>query len=395
MKDKIMKLIENYEKEFIDISQYIYENPELGFEEYKSSKAHIDLLKKHNFQVEENYLGFDTAFKAVYQGKKSGPNIAYLVEYDALPDIGHGCGHNLLGTTSSAAGIVLRYLVDEIGGNVYVFGTPAEETSGVKVDMVEEGSFDNIDIAMMAHPNHGNRKSGGSMDLYPVEFIFTGKSSHAAAAPERGINALDACIQTFNNINALREHIRETSRIHGIITEGGLAANIVPERAVAQFYIRTPEVGYIDELKEKVINCAKAAALATGAKLELNNFEKPYRALVTNKTLSDLYDEKLRSLGVEDIQESDSTGSLDMGNVSQVCPSIHPYFDIIGPGKKRVASHTKEFADSTLKGPAHDGMKKAIYALVASALDVIVDKDLLKQIKDEFQNFKDMLEEEK
>lgn len=382
MKEQILNQIKNLKPELKDLSNYIYNNPELGFKEFKSSKAHIDLLKKHGFTVEENYLNYKTAFKAVYTSKKPGPTIAYLVEYDALPGIGHGCGHNILGTTSTGAGIILKNLLDDLGGRVYVLGSPAEETSGVKVDMVESGSFNDVDIAMMAHPDGENQRSGSSLDLYPLEFIFKGKTAHASSAPEEGINALDACIQTFNNINALREHIYESSRIHGIIKDGGQAANIVPDKAVAQFYVRTPRFGYMDTLKEKVINCARAGALATGCELEIVNFEKPYKAMVTNETLSNLFNNNFIDIGAKNIRDKKLGGSIDMGNVSQVCPAIHPYFSI---SDDTITPHTREFAASTLEEKAFIGMEKTIYSLVKTAVDIIENPDILKEIKIEFE----------
>lgn len=389
MRVKVLSLIEEIKDELIDLSKYIYDNPELGYEEFKSSKAHVDILKKYNFNVEESYLGMKTAFRAEYKGGKEGPTIAYLAEYDALPDIGHGCGHNLLGTVSTGAGIVLSKLIGEIGGKVLVIGTPAEETSGAKVVMVEKGAFDGVDVAMMVHPDAEYYQSGTSLALEAIQFTFKGKSSHAASAPEEGINALDGVIQTFNAINALREHILPTARIHGVIIEGGKAANIVPDLAIAQFYVRATTKKYLKELSEKVKNCARAASLATGADLEITNYEISYDNMVTNKTLSQRYNENLKSLGIEDCEKiKHTTGSLDMGNVSHVCPAIHPYFGI--KRNSRIVPHTREMAEATLTPEAHESMVKTIAALVLTSVDVIVDKELLKEIKEEFNSNKDI-----
>ncbi len=385
MKERVMTLIEEIKAELIDLSKYIYDNPEPGHEEFKASRAHVDLLKKHNFTVEEGYLGMETAFRAEYKGHKKGPTIAYLAEYDALPGIGHGCGHNLLGTVSTGAGIVLSKLIDEIGGRVIVFGTPAEETSGAKVIMVEKGAFADVDVAMLAHPDAEYYQSGSSLALEAIQFTFRGRTSHAASAPEEGINALDAVIQTFNSINALREHILPTARVHGVIIEGGKAANVVPDLAIAQFYVRATTKKYLIDLSEKVKNCARGASLATGAELEISNYELSYDNMVTNKSLSERYNENLKSLGVEDCEKTkNSTGSLDMGNVSHVCPAIHPYFGICrGSG---IAAHTRELAEATLREEAHESMVKTIGALVLTGVDIIVDEGLLKNIKEEFNN---------
>ena len=382
----IKGLFNEIKDELNELSQYVFNNPEIGLKEFKSAKAHIEILKKYGFTVEENFLGFETAFKAVYKSEKPGPNIAYLVEYDALPGIGHGCGHNILGATSTGAGIILRKLVDEIGGSVYVLGSPAEENFGVKVDMANNGVFEDIDVAMLSHPYSKHGLSGTSSEIVPLRFTFKGKTSHAAASPEKGINALDGCISLFNMVNALREHVKDSSRIHGVITEGGKAANIVPDLAIADFYVRTPVLGYMDELKEKVINCGKAAALGTGTELEISTYEAIYKGLVTNETMSKVYEKHLKQAGVEKISEGKiSYGSTDMGDVSQVCPTISTTFPIVGYGEE-ITAHTVEFGEATLTKAAHKGMEDAVYALVATAVDIIEDKELLQNIKKEFED---------
>ncbi len=387
MKERVLGLIENLERELIELSEKIYENPELGYEEFFSSKAHMEILKKYGFDVEENYMDMETGFKAVYDSKKEGPTVAYLIEYDALPGIGHGCGHNILGTTSTGAAIVLKMILDEVGGKVIAFGTPAEETSGAKVTYVNNGAFDDVDFAMMAHPNFSFNRSGKSLALEAIEFEFTGKTSHAASSPEKGINALDACINTFNTINALRQQIRSDARVHGVITDGGEAANIIPEKAVAQFYVRAQTKTYLDELVERVKNCARGSALAAGATLSIRNYENSYDNMVTNKIMDNLFVDKLVEFGVERDKIEDPRegyGSLDAGNVSHVCPTIHPYFDITND--RSIAAHTRDFASCTLTPYAYESMKKTIGALVLTAVDVMKDKDLLSSIKDEFNN---------
>lgn len=383
MVNNIRKIIDELEKELRELSEYIYHNPEMGYKEYKSSKAHIDILKKYDFRVEEKYMGMDTAFRAEYDSGKPGPTISYLSEYDALPGVGHGCGHNLLGTTNTGAGIVLSKIIKKIGGKAIVFGTPAEETSGAKVEMADKGAFDDVDIAMVAHPGNEHYKSGESLALEAIEFTFKGKSSHAASNPDKGINALDAAINTFNNINALREHVKPSARIHGIITEGGKAANIVPDLAIAQFYVRATTKEYLMELSERVKNCARGASLAAGTTLEMRNYEASYYNLITNKVLSNIYTDKLQQPGVENISDpKQSYGSLDAGNVSHRCPTIHPFFSI---SSKEIVAHTKEFAEATLTEEAYDSMKKTMEALVLTAVEVIDNPETLRKIKDEFE----------
>jgi amidohydrolase len=385
MKEKVLEFIDKLAPELNELSLQIYNNPELGYEEHLACKLHTDLLKKYGFTVEENFSGVETGFKATYKGKKDGITVAYLAEYDALPGIGHGCGHNLLGAVSTGAGIALKQLVDEIGGTVVVFGTPAEETSGAKVTYVENNEFDDVDIAMMAHPSNEYARSGSSLALEPVQFEFFGKTSHAASAPEKGVNALDAAIMTFNAVNALREHVRSDSRIHGVIIEGGKAANVVPDYTKVQFYVRSTTKSYNTELLERVKNCARGAALATGTELKITKFEFNYDNLVTNQTLSKVFNEKIYEVaGIVMNEPAKNTGSLDAGQVSQVCPTIHPYFDITN-NNKSIAGHTVEMAESTLTDYAKEQMKNTIAALVLTAAEVIQNPKLYEEIKHEFE----------
>ncbi|WP_208559405.1 M20 family metallopeptidase [Marinilactibacillus kalidii] len=382
--ENIQTIIEDLSPELKELSEYIYDHPELGHEEYLSSKAHVTLLEKHEFDVEYPYLGIDTAFKAVYKGKKTGPTIAYLSEYDALPGIGHGCGHNLLGSTDTGAGIALSKLVDEVGGTVVVLGTPAEETNGDKVTMAEAGTFEDIDVAFCTHPSDDYYASGTSMAMEAIEFKFHGKTSHAAASPFEGKNALDACLNTFNNINSLRQQIHPSARVHGVIKQGGEAANIIPDFTRAEFYVRAMDMPYLTELKEKVIRCAEAGAMAAGCTMEWGHYEASYQNLITNKTLSERYNENMKQLGIEmNTEVKDSMGSMDMGNVSQVVPAINPYFGI-SEGNS-VTAHTVEFREYTKTAAAYQGMEKTIAAFTETALDLILDQQLLADVKAEFE----------
>ena len=383
MKDIIVSEINKIRDELVDINDFMYNHPELGNEEFKSSKLLMDILKEHGFSVESNIGNQKTSFKGVYDSKKDGPTIGFLCEYDALPDIGHGCGHNMIGTMGAGAGIGLSKVVDEIGGKIVVLGTPAEETDGGKVHMVNAGVFEDIDVAMIVHPAEKSFDSGTSLAMDAIEFEFTGKASHAAAEPEAGINALDGVIMTFNGINALREHLKSDVRIHGIIKEGGVAANIVPERAVAQFYVRSRERKYLNEVVEKVKNTAKGSSLMTGAKLNIRNYEISYDDMRTNKILSKIFKDNMKYMKIDDLEENRSgLGSIDMGNVSHVVPAIHSYIGI----KEGVVTHTKEFADNTITHKAHEKIIQGAAAMALSGYEVIMDKDLLKAIKEEFEN---------
>ncbi len=385
MKESVLHLIDQLTPELNELSLQIYNNPELGYEEFLACKLHTDILRKYGFDVEENFSGVKTGFKAIYKSKKEGITVAYMAEYDALPEIGHGCGHNLLGTVSTGAGIILKQIIDKLGGTVIVFGTPAEETSGAKITFVENHEFDNVDIALMAHPGSEYIKSGTSLALQPVQFEFYGKTAHAAASPEKGINALDAAILTFNNINALRQHILSDSRIHGVIIDGGRAANIVPDYSKVQFYVRSSSKTYNEELLEKVKNCAHAAATATGCEIKITKFEFNYDNMITNETLSSLFNDIIYDVAKIKMNEPPkSNGSIDAGQVSQVCPTIHPYFDITNDTS--IAGHTRELANATLTDYAKEQMKNTIAALVLTAAKVIENDDLYQKIKFEFDN---------
>lgn len=377
MKERLISEGQKIHERLVEISDYIYHNPELGNEEYKAVEVLTGLLKEHNFEVEEKYLNMDTAFKATFDSGKPGLTIGYLCEYDALPEIGHGCGHNMIGTISSGAGIVLSKIIDQIGGKIIVYGTPAEETNGAKVIMVEEGAFDELDCAMMVHPNDKTYASGTSSALYPIQFTFKGKTAHAASCPEQGINALNAVIQLFNGIDALRQHVTKDVLMHGIITEGGVAANIVPERAVAQFYIRAAKKATIEEVLEKVKNIARGAALMTGCELEMDRYELPYDDLNTNEVLSEAFNENLRSLGITEIYAPKTGGgSSDIGNVSYVTPTIHPYISI---SNCEVRGHSRELAKATTESLGHERLLTAVLALAYTGYDVLTKKVILNK----------------
>ena len=392
-----MELLQNlskkYNKIFKDLkelNEYIYANPELGRKEFKACEAHKNILKKYGFKVTENYIGIETAYLAEYSSEKEGPKIAYLAEYDALPEVGHGCGHNILGTVSVGAGILLKDFVNEFGGTVFVYGTPAEETFGAKVDMAEAGCFDNIDAAMLSHPTgKSHERSGTSQAMEALQFTFKGKTAHAAGDPYNGINALDGVIQFFNSVNALRQQTKDSARIHGIISNGGEAANIIPDLAVANFYVREATTKEMLKLSERVKNCAKGAALATGTTLEIENYEYTFKHLVTNETLSETYVKNLNLQGIENVPMSEPSGSSDCGDVSHHCPTIHSYFPI---SKCELTGHSIDFAKASISEEAYKGMKEAVLALAMTGKDILSDKELLKKIKDEFEKAKKELE---
>ncbi|WBL14854.1 M20 family metallopeptidase [Sutcliffiella sp. NC1] len=391
MKETIIEQIDRYRDDFYNISIYIGENPELGHEEFKACAVLTEALQKHDFQVDIGICDLPTAFTATFDSGKPGPSIGFMAEYDALPEVGHACGHNLIGTMGIAAAIGLSKVIHETGGKVIVFGTPAEETKGGKVTMAEAGLFHQLDVAMMVHPLDRYMKSGTSLAMDAIQFEFFGKSSHAAASPHLGVNALDAVIQTFNSINALRQHITPDARIHGIITEGGKAANVVPDYAVAQFYVRGAKREYVNELVDKVKRCAEGAALQTGTTMKSSYYEFSYDDMVTNTPLSEAFTKELISLGVKEeeiLTDRGGSGSLDMGNVSHVVPSIHPYIKICN---ESYACHTHEFRVAAMSEKAREAMILGAKTMALTGYEVITNKSLLDEIKAEFLKSKNTL----
>ena len=377
MKARIYNEGQLIKERLAEISDYIYNNPELGNEEYKAVEALTTFLKEHDFKIEAPIADMATAFKATFDSGKPGMTIGYLCEYDALPKIGHGCGHNMIGAMSAGAGVALSKVLHEIGGKVIVYGTPAEETNGGKVILAEAGVFDELDAAMIVHPDGETRASGSSSALYPIRFIYKGKTAHAASCPEKGINALNSVIQLFNGIDALRQHVTPDVKMHGIITKGGVAANIVPDEAIADFYFRASTKERVTEVIEKVKKIAEGAALMTGATLEMERYELPYDDLNTNETLSEMFNSNLRELGITDIKEAKATGgSSDIGNVSYVAPTIHPY---IGITDCPMVGHSVEMANATTTSKAHDRLLIAALAMAYTGHDVIVKNESLRK----------------
>ncbi|WP_077603337.1 M20 family metallopeptidase [Oceanobacillus sojae] len=386
MKEILKEKLTDMQQQLLDISEKMYDNPELGDEEFASMELLTDLLKENQFQVETNIINRPTAFKAVYDSSKPGPVIAYLAEYDALPEIGHGCGHNLIGTMSTGAGIALSKVINQTGGKVVVYGTPAEETNGAKVPMSREGIFDDVDVAMILHPEGVSRESGASLANDALEFKYTGKAAHAAASPEEGINALDSVLQLYNGINALREHLPDDVRIHGIITKGGEAANIVPDLAAAEFYIRAQSRQILDETKEKVMQIAKGAALMTGAEMEIIEQEGSYDNMVTNRPLSDIFTKNLKAATGETVYPPQLLkASMDMGDVSRVAPAIHPS---IGIGDPSLVLHTKAFADQTISPAGKQALMNGALALACTGYEILSDSALLEEIREAFEEVK-------
>lgn len=388
LKKAAIEAVDAVKERLFSISDQMYREPELGLQEWKSSKLLVDLLKEFGFEVEVGLCNLPTSFRAIRRGKPGGPTVAILAEYDALPEIGHGCGHNIIGTAAAGAGIALAPLMDNIRGTLVVLGTPAEEgavdNAGGKVTLLEGGAFSGVDVAMMFHPSQKDVVMSTSNARVAMEISFRGKAAHAAGAPHEGINALDAAILTFNAWNALRQHVKEDVRIHGIITKGGVSPNIIPDYAEIRMYVRAKDMDYLRQVEEKVKKCAEGAATATGATVNFRYTAKTYANMITNETLARAFGKNLEALGrkVQEPEPKAGSGSTDMGNVSHVVPSIHPYIAICEPGT--ATSHSREFAKATISEMGHKGLLDGAKALAMTAIDVFTDPVLLAAIKDEF-----------
>ena len=384
LKDKIISGIDKHQELLINVAKEIHNNPELGFKEFIASKLLTDELQKAGFTVELGVAGLDTAIHAVHPDKKEGPTVAILAEYDALPEIDHACGHNLIAAAALGASLGLGEIKSELPGTLIFMGTPAEEGGGGKIHMIDAGLFKTVDAAMMFHPSSiYNMVGRKGLAVTRVNIEFQGKSSHASAQPEKGINALDAVIQTFNGINALRQHIKQDARIHGIITHGGIKPNIVPDYASASFYIRALETEYCEELLTKVENCAKGAALSTGAKLTFTKIGLAYKARRVNRNLGEAFLKNLTILQVPNnpMPEGKGLGSSDIGNVSYEVPTIHPY---LGISEIDISSHSQTFEKASNTDKGHEAMLNAAKALAMTAFDVLTNHELVQKMKNEF-----------
>jgi amidohydrolase len=391
LRDQIIASLEENKEKYIEISHAIHYRPEIGNEEFYASKTHADLLESEGFTVERGVAGHETALLARRKSDKPGPAIAFLAEYDALPGLGHACGHNIIGTTSVSAAISLSKVIDETGGEVVLFGTPAEEGGphgSAKGSFVKHGLLEGIDAALMVHPANSTRITSNSLAVDPLDFEYIGKPAHAAGSPHHGINALDAVIGLFNGINALRQHVTDDVRIHGIITHGGDAPNIVPEYAKARFFIRAATRKTCSEVTARVKAIAEGSALATGAKLNVIAFQNEVDNLVLNRTYDAVFKEELERLGeYVSTEERNGLGSTDAGNISQVVPTIHPYIQI---GPESLVAHTDAFREAAKSPKGDEALILGAKGLALTALRLVTDGEVLAEIKEEFNRRKEI-----
>ncbi len=341
-------------------------------------------LGQNGFSVTKGVCDMPTAFEA--RCGTGHPAIAFLAEYDALPEIGHACGHNLIAAASVGAALGAAKAVDHLGGSVLVIGTPAEEVSGGKVLMANRGWFRDLDAAMLVHPDNADIATAQALACQTLEVEFVGKPAHAAARPEAGINALEAMLLSFAAVNSLRQHIRSSSRVHGVITDGGQAVNVVPAHSAATFLVRARDDVYLDELKERVLNCFVGAATATGAELKFKWDEARYATMRNNMPLARLYQHNMRRMKRHPLlaETRDAFGSTDMGNVSHLVPSIQPYVAIAGGA----LIHSLEFAAAARSEEGMRGMLDAAKAMALTAVDLLADPVTMGEVRDDFNRGK-------
>lgn len=381
LKNEFLKNAEGLRERITGLSDSFYRHPETGLEEWKTTGAMQDFIKEFGFKVEREAGGLPTAFRA--ELGTGSPKIALLAEMDALPGIGHGCGHNIGGMASVGAAAALSPILKKRlpagKGTLVLIGTPAEELGRGKIDLLRAGVFKDIDAAMMVHGSSRRRVVKHFLGLLRLNFIFSGRSSHASAYPEEGINALDAVIQTFNSINALRQQMRSDVRVHGIITDGGRAPNIIPDRAEASFYVRAIDLDELESVKKRVVRCAEGAAVATGCTLKVLEVGELNAPMKINNAFVDIYRKALRLLDLpEDTRSPDKNiGSSDIGNVSQALPTLHPHVPI----REGINIHTREFADATITPDGHRALMEGVKTLGLSALELLFNKEAMSAVK--------------
>jgi len=381
LKARVAACVDAERAALLALSARIHAHPELCFDERRAAEWLCEYLDSRGLTVERGAYGLPTAFAA--RAGSGRPRLAVLCEYDALPGIGHACGHNIIAAAGAGAGAALAAVVTETGGSVVVLGTPAEEGGGGKVMMAREGAFADVDAAMMIHPASLELIGMNVLAISAVEVEYRGRAAHAAASPHAGINALDALVTAYQSIAQLRQHIRPSERIHGIITDGGQKPNIVPAHAAGLFYVRAANERHLGKLKQRVDACFHAGALASGAEMSTRVVGEDYSDMWTNPAMAAAYQANLEGLGrtITTAPAALISGSTDMGNVSKLVPSIHPMIGIAPP---RVALHTEEFARWAASPDGDRGVLDGAKALALTGVDILCNPPLLQAMRAAF-----------
>jgi len=382
LKQQVQSEVDRLGSDLLAVSRFLHANPELAYEERQATELFTDVLAQHGFAVTREVASLPTAFTGL--AGSGAPRIAFLAEYDALPGLGHACGHNLIGTASLGAALAVRSVLDQMPGTVLLVGCPAEEKGGGKISLVEAGVFDGTDAVMLVHPSNRTEMVKLALGMRELTVEYFGKASHAAAAPDQGVNALDAVVLAYTGIGVMRQQVRSDARIHGIITHGGQAPNIIPDYAAARFYVRALDLAYMSELFDRVTRCCEAAAQATGCRLKLTPAGKDYHPYKPVYRLAEMFQRNLEALGetVDQGPVDRELGSTDVGNVSQVAPTIQPMMQICS---REVTFHMAAFAAAAISDAGHHAMFAAAKAMAMTAVDLLTDPDAMGRVRAEFR----------
>jgi amidohydrolase len=383
LKASVAVAVEAARAEILDLSHRIHANPEPAFEEHQAATWVAEALRNHGFDVEHPAGSLSTAVRATHRGGRGGdgPRIGILAEYDALPGLGHGCGHNTMAASGVGAAIALAAVAGDLPGEIVFLGTPAEERGSGKQIMIDDGLFDGIDAALLYHPCDRNHVESHPLASEDVDIVFTGLQAHAASDPWKGRNALDAMITLFSSVGLWRQQLRPTSRVHGIIKEGGTAANIIPDRATAWFMLRSDDQAYYEEMKARFTAMCEAAALATGTTVEVT-YSGGATTMRNNQVLAERFRATMAASGIEDMGDDPNAGSTDMANVSWVCPTIHPDLAICDEG---VPGHSILFRDAAATPRADETTLLAATLIAQTAVELFTDSALVEAAWAEFR----------
>ena len=382
LKQKIIASVEEFIAEGIELSDYLADHPEISGSEFESSKKIVELLRGHGFEAQYPLPGYPTAFRASADNKKRKYKVAILTEYDALPEIGHACGHCVSCAISVLAGLAASGIQDELDCTVEIVGTPVEETDGAKCKMVKDGIFDGYDMAMMIHLYDQNLLYCTLLALDCMMFTFHGKAAHGASAPWEGINALNAAQLFMHAVDCMRQHVTPDVRMHGVYRNGGAAANVVPEEAAVEIYTRALDRDYLNEVSGRVLKMAEGACLMTGATFEMKPTAMSYDNLKNNEFGLEMLGEVFDELGIEQNGDPDKIfGSSDEGNISFVCPTFHPTLQIADRG---VAIHTRDFECSVRSEKAHEAIRQGAEVIALQIAKIFSDEDKVKKLKECF-----------
>jgi amidohydrolase len=383
IKQRIAEAVEANRGEILALSHRIHANPEPAFEEHQASAWVAETIKRHGYAVEHPAGSLSTAVRGRLAGGRGtkGPRIAVLAEYDALPGLGHGCGHNTMAASGVGAAIALSVVKDAFAGEIIFLGTPAEERGSGKQIMIDDGLFAGIDAALLYHPCDRTHVETAPLASEDVNVTFTGLQAHAASDPWKGKNALDALILLFTSVGLWRQQLRTDARVHGIVTDGGTAANIIPERAAAWFMVRSADQAYYEEMKRRFQAIAEAAALATDTTVDVV-FSGGATTMNHNRTLAERWVANQAAYGLADEGLDPSSGSTDMANVSWICPAIHPDIAIVD---QPTPGHSTAFRDAAVAPRADETTLLAATLVAQTAYDLLADPSLVEAAWREFR----------